>query len=151
MFDLGLVLLFAAALWLSRRFDVRAGLFPWTITTAALILAIVHTIRDLLGRRRAAAKPEALGAGAPDTTGEGRRTAAICGWILGMYAAIWLLGFSLATLITTVLYLRAARERWPISIGLSVAAFAFVYGLFEKGLSVPFPPGQLFGWLGYGG
>ena len=23
--------------------------------------------------------------------------------------------------------------------------------LFEKGLSVPFPPGQLFVWLGYGG
>ena len=40
----------------------------------------------------------------------------------------------------------AARERWPIS-----AAFAFVYGLFEKGLSVPFPPGQLFVRLGYGG
>ena len=68
-----------------------------------------------------------------------------------MYAAIWLLGLPLATLVTTVLYLRTARERWPISIGLSLAGFAFVYGLFEKGLSVPFPPGQLFVWLGYGG
>src|SRR5215470_16145590 len=79
------------------------------------------------------------------------RTVAICGWILGMYAAIWLLGFSLATLVTTVLYLRVARERWPLGIGLSLAVFPFVYGLFEKALSVPFPPSQLFVWLGYGG
>jgi hypothetical protein len=131
---------------------LRAGLFPWAITTAALILALVHATRDFTRRRGAAADPKTLGAGAaPDSTGEGRRTAAICGWILGMYAAIWLLGFSLATLVTTVLYLRVARERWPISLGLSLAAFAFVYGLFEKALSVPFPTGQLFVWLGYGG
>ena len=74
----------------------------------------------------------------------------ICGWIVGMYVSIWLLGFSLATLVTSLLYLRAARERWAISIGLSLVAFVFVYGLFEKGLSVPFPPGHLAAWLGYG-
>jgi hypothetical protein len=67
-----------------------------------------------------------------------------------MYAAIWLLGFSLATPLTTFLYLRAARERWPVCIALSLAAFAFVYGLFETGLGVPFPPGRLFVWLGDG-
>ncbi|PYN35241.1 MAG: hypothetical protein DME01_12335 [Candidatus Rokuibacteriota bacterium] len=149
-FDLGLVLLFAMALWLSRRFDVRAGLFPWTITTAALGLALVQTARDLTSRRPARAKPDTHDP-SPGPPGATRRTVAICGWILGMYAAIWLLGLPLATLVTTVLYLRTARERWPISIGLSLAGFAFVYGLFEKGLSVPFPPGQLFVWLGYGG
>ena len=51
-FNLGLVALFATALWLSRRFDVRAGLFPWTITAAALILAIVHAVSELTSRRR---------------------------------------------------------------------------------------------------
>jgi putative tricarboxylic transport membrane protein len=150
-FDLGLVLLFAAALWLGRRFDVRAGLFPWTIATAGLILAIVHTARELASRRTTRAA-DALAAGAPPgSADETRRTAAIGGWILGMYVAIWLLGFSFATLATTFLYLRTARERWPASIALSLAGFAFVYGLFEKALSVPFPPGQLLVWLGYGG
>jgi len=146
-FNLGLVLLFAAALWMSRRFDVRAGLFPWTITAAALTLAIVHAASELTRRRNNASASE----GSQGTASDRRRTVAICAWILGMYAAIWLLGFSLATLITTVLYLRIARERWPLSVGLSLVGFAFVYGLFEKGLGVPFPPGQLFVWLGYGG
>ena len=91
------------------------------------------------------------GVGSKGTASDRRQTVAICAWILGMYAAIWLLGFSLATLIMTVLYLRTARERWPISIGLSLGALAFVYGLFERGLGVPFPTGRFFVWLGYGG
>ena len=53
-------------------------------------------------------------------------------------------------LFRSFLYLRAARERWPVSVGLSLAGFAFVYGLFEKGLGVPFPPAQLLVWLGLG-
>ena len=148
-FNLALVLLFAVALWLSRGFDVRAGLFPWTITTAALVLAIVHTASELRTRREPAGRGH--DAEPDEAAGETRKTAVICGWILGMYVLIWLLGFSLAALVTSLLYLRAARERWAISIGLSLVGFVFVYGLFEKGLSVPFPPGRVFDWLGYGG
>src|SRR5262245_38961073 len=143
-FNAGLVVLFTAALWASRRFDARAGLFPWTIASVSLLLAIVNVAGGLRARRH-----EPVGGGtAAEPPDAARRTAAICGWIVGMYAAIWLVGFSAATLLTTFLYLRAARERWPLSVGLSLAGFAFVYGLFEKGLGVPFPPGQLFVWLG---
>jgi len=143
-FNAGLVLLFASALWTSRRFDARAGLFPWTIASASLLLAIANLAGGLRARRIPSTDGGDPAAKPPDIV---RRTAAICGWILGMYAAIWLVGFSLATLVTTLLYLRAARERWLLSGGLSLAGFAFVYGLFEKGLGVPFPPGQLFVWL----
>jgi putative tricarboxylic transport membrane protein len=144
-FNAGLVVLFAAALWASHRFDARAGLFPWTIASVSLLLAIVNAAGGLRARRHEPVGGEA--AVDPDAV---RRTVAICGWILGMYAAIWLVGFSAATLLTTFLYLRAARERWLISVGLSLAGLAFVYGLFEKGLGVPFPPGQLLVWLGLG-
>jgi hypothetical protein len=145
LFNLGLVILFATALWMSRRFDLRAGLFPWAICTASLVLAVVNFTSELAGRRRGVA-----------TAAEGplrespRRVLAVCGWIVGMYAAIWLVGFALAALLTTLFYLRAARERWSLSIALSLAGFVFVYGLFELGLGVPFPPGLLLGWLGHG-
>jgi TctA family transporter len=148
-FNLGLVILFAAALWESLRFDARAGLFPWTITTASLLLAIVHFARGRTAPRHGQNAND-RGPSATPPREVRRRTLAICGWILGMYAAIWILGFSLATLLTTLLYLRAARERWPVRIVLSLAAFAFVYGLFETALGVPFPPGRLFVWLGDG-
>jgi putative tricarboxylic transport membrane protein len=147
-----LVLLFAWALWASRDFGARAGLFPWVIGVPTLGLAIVQLVRDLTGRRSGPALDVA--AAGPDLPRRVvvRRTVEICGFVLGSYAAIWLLGFSLATLVTTFLYLKVgAGERWPISVVLSLAAFAFVYGLFEWGLAVPFPPGVLVVWLGYAG
>jgi hypothetical protein len=65
--------------------------------------------------------------------------------------AIWLVGFAAATLLITFLYLRlGARERWRTSATLTLAVFVLVYGLFERALSVPFPPGVLLTWLGYG-
>jgi uncharacterized membrane protein YbhN (UPF0104 family) len=147
LIGVALVALFAAALWQSRRFDVRAGLFPWTITAVALALAVVHLVTERAGRRRSASARRDE-TDAPDTPGETRRAVAICAWILGMYAAIWLLGFSLATLLTTLLYLKTSRERWPLSVALSLAGSAFVFGLFERGLGVPFPPGRILVWLG---
>jgi len=52
---------------------------------------------------------------------------------------------------TTFLYLKlSARERWPMTLAMTVFGFAFVWGVFEKALGVPFPPGRAFLWLGYG-
>jgi hypothetical protein len=152
VFSLFLVLLFGWALWQSRDFGPRAGLFPWAIVIPSLGLAIVQFARDAAGRRSGAAL-DAIETGPDLPPGvAARRTAEICAWILGMFAAIWLVGFSSATLVTAFLYLKVgARERWPISIALSLASYAFVYGLFERVLAIPFPPGLLFAWLGGGG
>jgi hypothetical protein len=150
-FSAAVVLVVVYALWQSRSFGVRAGLFPWAVSVPLLVLAILQCGRDVTGRRTDD-PPRAAAAGADvPSAGHGRRTAAIAAWILGMFAAIWLLGFAAATFATTLLYLRlGARERWPTSVALSLGGLAFVYGLFERVLGVPFPPGAVFVWLGYG-
>jgi hypothetical protein len=80
-----------------------------------------------------------------------RRTANICGWIIGFLLAIWLLGFLLAVPITIFLYLKVgARENWPISLVLTLLGWAFFYGLFDYSLHLPFPDAKLFLWLGLG-
>ena len=119
----------------------------------ALGLAIVQLVRDLAGRAREPRVAEPAEAAVPDVPSAmaGRRTAEIAAWIVGMFAAIWLVGFPGATLVTTFLYLKlGARERWAVSLALSLGGFLFVYGLFERVLGVPFPPGRLLAWLGYG-
>jgi putative tricarboxylic transport membrane protein len=144
-----LVVLFAWGLWQSREFGPRAGLFPWVIGIPSLALAIAQLVRDATGRRAGPAL-DALEVG-PALPREVvvRRTAAICGWILAGYVAIWLLGFSLGSTAVTLLYPKVgAREPWPISLALTAGTGLFVYGLFERGLAVPFPPGQLLVWLG---
>jgi TctA family transporter len=148
-FSLLIVIVFAWALWQSRDFGVRAGLFPWAVCIPGLVLGLAQLVRELTGRRDAPAA-EGIGEVGPDVPADvaARRTIEICLWILGFWIAIWLVGFSLATLLMTFFYLRvSARERWLTTLVLTAVAFAFVYGVFEKALAVPFPSGQLFAWL----
>ncbi|MGH7773789.1 MAG: tripartite tricarboxylate transporter permease [Candidatus Binatia bacterium] len=149
LFSLLIVVALGAALWQSRNFGYRAGLFPWAIGSPILILAIAQLALDLMGkgRRSGMGSMVEIGLEQPKSLVY-RRTASISGWIIGFFVAIWLLGFSLAVPVTTVLYLKiAGREKWPITLILASVAWAFLYGLFEVMLHVPFPDGQLFLWL----
>jgi putative tricarboxylic transport membrane protein len=150
-FSLGVVVVLLWALWESRGFGLRAGLFPWAVIVPVLVLALVQATRDVTGRgERAPRDFVPIGPEAPPGA-VGRRSAEIAAWILGTFVAIWLVGFAAATLLITFLYLRlGARERWRTSATLTLAVFVLVYGLFERALSVPFPPGVLLTWLGYG-
>ena len=146
-----IVAVLAAALWESRDFGFRAGLFPWAIGIPVLALAAVLLVVQLAGKERL---PESV----PADTDVGiprdevtRRTAAIFGWIVGYLAAIWLLGFTPGGTLCTFLALKlGGRERWPITLAMTTGVAAFVYFVFERGLKVPFPPGQLFAWFGAG-
>jgi putative tricarboxylic transport membrane protein len=147
LFDLGIVLVFAGALWVSRGFNAKAGLFPWAIGLPVLVLSIVQLTMDLIGRGRKSAPSDPS---APDASGRG--TAGIMGWILGYFAAIWLLGFPIGGPLCAFLHLRfGSRERWLLSIVLAVSVWLFIYGLFERALHVPFFPGEILQWLGFGG
>jgi hypothetical protein len=149
-FSLGIVLFFVWALWQSRTFGTRAGLFPWAVIVPGLALAVVQLVRDATGRRDPEGGPAYRQPGIPAALAR-RRTAEIAAWIVGMLLAIWLIGFAGATLLVTLLYLRiGAGERWPISLAVSAGGFLVVYGLFQRALGVPFPPGALVAWLGYG-
>jgi len=150
LFSASIVVLLGLALWQSRNFGYRAGLFPWAIGFPVLALAIVQLGKELLGFEK---KPRAaefgLGVG-PEISPElaYRRTLLILGWTIGFFVGIWLLGFSLAVPTTIILYLKFAKEKWPITLALALAAWLFFYGLFDYALHVPFPDGQLFLWLG---
>jgi hypothetical protein len=145
LFDLAIVAAGAWALWESRRFALRAGLFPWVIGVTVLGLAIAQLGLDLAGRDARPAPPGAEPAPSPVVA---RRTAGILGWIVGYPAAMWLLGFGLGGALVTLLQLRlGGREGWPLALALGAATGVVVYGLFDRVLHIPFPSGQLWLWL----
>ena len=149
-FSVVIVAVLAAALWESRDFGFRAGLFPWAIGIPALVLSVILLVVQCMGRDRrpehAATEPDSI---PPDEMA--RRTGGILGWIVGYLAAIWLLGFTLGGTLCTFLALKiGSRERWPITLTMTAGVAAFVYFVFDLGLKVPFPPGQLFAWFGAG-
>jgi hypothetical protein len=146
LFTVCVIVLLALALWQSRNFGVRAGLFPWVIGTPTLLLALFQLARDFKRREKVSASQStwetALQVSPAVAT---RRTWTILGWTVGFFMAIWLLGFSYAVPLTMVLYLKlAGREKWPITAVMAFGMWVFFYLLFERMLRVPFPDGLIF-------
>jgi len=146
VFTLVVVGFFAWTLWEAREWWFRARLFPWAIGFAGLALALLQFIYD------GAALAKSMRAGREVKSDEEsavaqQRTVKMVAWILGFFAAIWLLGFSVAVPLTILVYLKGAQERWPISIALAGLGWFAFYGLFDHLLHVPFPEGQLFLWV----
>jgi TctA family transporter len=148
-FTLFIVVAFLLALWQSRTFDFRSGLFPWAIGIPVLALAIMQFLKDLLGleAKKEDDAQEDAGKGVPAKLAY-RRTAGIWGWIIGYFAVIWLLGFTIGGPVCTFIHIKiASREKWPISLALTATAWAVIYGAFDRILHVPFPTGELLVWL----
>jgi small-conductance mechanosensitive channel len=147
IFTLVVVAFFAWTLWEAREWWFRARLFPWAIGFAGLALALLQLRTDIasLVRSRRADSEEKINR---ESALARRRTLTVTAWILGCFAAIWLLGFSIAVPLTILLYLKGgAREPWPISIALAFVGWLSFHGLFDYLLHVPFPAGQFFVWM----
>ena len=145
LFTVVIAILLALALFQSRNFGTRAGLFPWAIGIPTLLLALVQLGKDTLGRAKpkgALAAWEVAVAVSPEVARQ--RTVSILIWTVGFFIAIWLLGFSYSIPVAMLLYLKlAGKEKWPLAIAVTFFTWLFVYGLFERVLSIPFPEGLL--------
>ena len=148
VFTLAIIALFAWALWESKDFGFRAGLFPWAIGYPVIAMAIAQLVLELMGKSRGGALESEVDVDLPPEVVR-HRTLGILGWIIGFFLMIWLIGFSWAVPITTFLYLRfSGGEKWSTTILFTLATWAFFYGVFEYSLRIPFPEGLLFDWLG---
>ncbi|HJU60923.1 MAG TPA: tripartite tricarboxylate transporter permease, partial [Candidatus Binatia bacterium] len=82
LFTLCVITLLALALWQSRNFGFRAGLFPWVIGTPTLVLTLFQLAKDVTGRRKVSAPHFETGVTfevPPEVAN--RRTWSIIGWI----------------------------------------------------------------------
>ena len=136
IFTLVIAATIAVALFESRNFGFRAGLFPWVIGIPTLLLALVQLAKDVTRPKEArASEHEAI---SPEAARQ--RTLSIIGWTLGCFLAIWLLGFSYAVPLFILLYLKVeAHEGWLMTIAVTFFSWLFFYALFERMLNVPFP------------
>jgi TctA family transporter len=144
-FTTAVIGLLALALWQSRNFGFRAGLFPWVIGTPTLVLAFTQLARDIAGKQKkpvAVVGEEAEEEIAPEVVRQ--RTFAIIAWTVGFFLAIWLIGFTYAVPLMILLYLKiAGKESWLMTALVTFFSWLFYWGLFEKMLNVPFPEGLL--------
>ena len=145
-FALVLIAVFAYATVTALSYPEGAKLFPLAIAIPSFVLAVVLAVSSLRARGTTAPPVPPDPDDDPTLTPEERtrRTAAIALWILGIFAAVYLLGFLVAIPISAAAYLRfAARESWAMSAGIAAVCWALVFGVFDRLLHLPLPAGVL--------
>jgi len=150
-FALVLVVVFAYATATALALPEGAKLFPLAIAIPSLVLAVLLAVISLRSRGETVApRPPDPGDDATLAPAERtRRTGEIAAWFLGIFAAVYLLGFLVAIPIAAVAYLRfAARESWVTSLGIAAVCWALVFGVFDRLLHVPLPAGELLRMFG---
>jgi putative tricarboxylic transport membrane protein len=149
-----IALFFVVFAYQAKDWRLQARLYPWAIGIPMLILAVIQVVLDLKGiapkQTQSAAPVDVQLAERTDPALARRRTVNIFTWLIGYLIAVWLLGFSYCVPLVVFLYLKfQSRESWPLALGLTMLAWIFFYGLFDRLLHLPFPDGELFTWLGW--
>ena len=135
---IGLVLLWA--LRVAHGWDeLRASIIVFLLGGLGVCLAAVQLVMDL--RSRPGGPPaEGIHFDAPSLRSGSRwGNLEIWAWILGFYFAIRLIGFPTAVPLFVLGYARTYGAGRLLSCLLAAVAWAFIYGVFEHILHVPWP------------
>ena len=154
IFSFIFLVFFIVFVYQAQEWRLQARLYPWAIGIPMIILALIQVILDLKGVERKQTDEAPVMDYQFSKTVEPklarRRAITMFGWLFGFFVAIWLLGFSITIPLMVFTYLKIqSNEKWVISIILTILAWLFFYFLFVKLLTLPFPEGLIFTWLGY--
>lgn len=148
-FTLFVLFLFVVGLYSSAEWQIQARLFPWVVGIPGLALCVMQLFNDFF--QRGDPKEQDIH-GAMDLPVDRsvpvavvvRRAVVSFGWVLGLFAAIWILGFVVAVPLFVFVYLTLqAREKLWIGAAYSVGILMLIVGVFHMILSVPWPEGLL--------
>jgi hypothetical protein len=135
----------------SLRWPFKTALFPVIIGSCALILSIVEfsmSLYETTGGRTKKKKQDAMDfklSEEIDPAVARSRTRTAFGWIVGFFFLIVLFGFNIGIPLYVLLYLKLqGREKWLISILMTVGSWIFFWGLFIWLLDTPMPEGWVF-------
>jgi TctA family transporter len=136
------------AVVMSLDWPIAARLFPIAIGSVTSVVAFAQMVLDIrtyLRRRKLAA----VNTGEPDEATEvtNRRTAEIFGWMLGLFAAIWAVGFTFLVAPFLLLYLKlSAQEKWKTAIIAAAITGLIYWAFFDQFLKVDTPGGAFVPW-----
>jgi len=146
-FTLFVLAVFAVGVYAAADWQIQARLFPWVIGIPALVMCVMQLFGDFF--RRGDANEQDVH-GAMDLPVDRSVPIAVVvkrainsfGWVLGLFAAIWIVGFVVAVPLFIFLYLIwQAREKLWISTAYCVSMLVFIVGVFHLILNVPWPEG----------
>jgi len=79
-----------------------------------------------------------------------RRVLMIILWMLSSFAMIWIIGLKFGIPIWMAIFLRyQSKEKIWVTLVLSLFAFIFMVGFFDRVVHIPWPDSQLTHWFGW--
>jgi hypothetical protein len=148
-----LVVSFGYGVYEARDYPLLARIFPYWISLVAFCLALAQLVIEI---RKYVLHIEEIHADfvdlAPDRSLPPRvvyiRGLRYVGWMVGLYAGIWLVGFVIAMTGFLLAFLRwEARLGWAITSVLAISGALFVIGT-SWILTLFWPEGLISQWLG---
>jgi Tripartite tricarboxylate transporter TctB family len=137
LFTLFIGIVMATALWFARDWPIRASIGVLVLGSIAVVLAIWQFALDA---RKSDLPVERSQFEMPLAERETKwGNVEIWCWIVGFYLLIVSIGFPIAVPLFVLAYSKFYGAGWALSTTLSVIAWGFVYGVFEKILHVPWP------------
>jgi hypothetical protein len=142
---LGAMIVAAWATITALKWPLKTALFPVVVGIPFFLMATIELFLTLSGKDGMPRKDSPVNAPPPEEEREslpaGKTVVAFL-LVMSLFALILLVGFVAGITLFVFLYLKVyGKERWGISLVLTAAACASIYGLFVRILNIPFPAG----------
>lgn len=139
-FTLAVILIMAYALWEARSWPLRASIMILVLGSAGILMAFIQLYTEF----RASGKIQTSGMDIElDESQTGKkatpRILTFGGWVVALFLAIWLLGFTVSIPLFSLLYAKLNGARWYIALIIAAINLLFLQGLYEQLLHVPWP------------
>lgn len=145
---MSLVIMFVAV-WIiisAMHWPFKAALFPMVVGIPLFILSTIHFLKSAFyekGYSKVATIDFKLSE-MEDKALEKKRTINICLWIFGFFFMVLLIGFPIAVPLFVFLYMKLqGKEKWGVSLLMTLVAWGSFYGLFVKFCDIPFMEGWI--------
>jgi Tripartite tricarboxylate transporter TctB family len=149
VFTVVLLVVFAGALLLARQWGFRASLVPTLVAGVGAGLSALHLVLVLMGRTNVPAPVPAAADGEADhdpahvfaTAGAASWRSSLL-WVAGFFAAVYVVGLVIATVVFTAAYLRlSVRAGWRFSAIYAAAMGLLLWLVFVELLAIQIPEG----------
>ena len=150
LMSLVMLAIFVAMVAMAATYPPDARFLPFVIGIPGTLLCLLQVGAEIAAARHAAR--EAIAAAAPaEFAGPGpdvRREFTLLACVVGLAAAILLLGFWLAVPAFMILFLRFhEREEWRLTLSLAIGGWAALYLVFDQVLGIIVHNGFLIDFL----
>ncbi len=134
MMSLILAAISAGVVLTAMKWPFKAALFPVIIGTVVFLLSLTALMLILAGKGGSSGKEAGVDFQFSDEVDQAtatRRTLEAFAWIVGFFLLILFFGFPIAIALFVFLYLKfQGREKWRISIAVTLFSWFFFWGLF---------------------